>query len=614
MKMAEKILIYDIECQSFNKPNPKKDVLRLFGCYSYITNKYYFITNKEEVEKIISAHDYFVGYNNLQYDNMVLHRFLNPDLFDINSYGDVRIKYKTNIDLFQIIKSRASIIKLKQGMLNDLLMWHNLDYVTKTLGLADDKNGKILDFDYKVFSKKSWTKEEQKIILDYSKRDIELTKKLYEWLEDYFSGFKDFLNESDVKNKTYLTCPVSAFAYKAICKALGIKDEYADSLEHTHYRGGYVSYPSDEYVSGDIYCLDFNSLYPSIMHQCNIYSPVSDGKGWHGDGFFNVVGYYNDKEQGKIEKLIKKWYEMRLEYKKQHDNREYSIKIILNTMYGLLGNEKFKHLHNSTSAADITSLARQWILLARKMFREAGYKIIYTDTDSVYLLDIFKDKDKMLKVKDEIISTIKSHVPFPYENFDMGVDDEISDIWFFKARGVNIKDDEIMDEDDYINKNKGLMKKNYLYITKDGEVKYKNLMIKKKSSSLLARKIFNEYLIPKIKKEKKVKFSKTYFINLILKLLEEDLDLATKRYSVGNFKSYKNESQLQAQISKKYGAGVHFLIKNSRYGVGKGDKYCTIEEFKENNLRLSDIILDTYLDELAYFISDKEEINLMNWE
>ncbi len=611
--MAEKTLIYDIECKSFNVPNPHKDILRLFGCYSYITNKYYFLTKKDEIEKIISAHDYFVGYNNLQYDNVVLCRFLNPGLFSADNYGNVKIKYKTNIDLLQIIKDRAVIIKLKQGMLKDLLMRYSLDYVTKILGLADDENGKILDFDYSIFSKLSWTEEEQKIILEYSQRDIELTKKLYEWLEDYFSGFKFFLDEKDIKNKNYLTCKVAAFAYKAICKALGIKEEYIDIETHASYKGGYVSYPSDEYVSGDIYCLDFNSLYPSIMHQCNIYSPVSDNNGWHGDGFFKVVGYYNDKEQGKIEKLIKRWYEMRLEYKKQHDNREYTIKIILNTMYGLLGNEKFKHLHNSTSAADITSLARQWILLARKMFREAGYKIIYTDTDSVYLLDNFKDKDMLLKVKNEIISTIKSHVPFPYKNFDMGIDDEISDIWFFKARGLSVKDDEIMDEDDYINKNKGLMKKNYLYITKDGEVKYKNLMIKKKSSSLLARKIFNEYLISKIKREKKVKFSKTYFINLILKLLEEDLSLATKRYSVNDFKSYKNETQLQAQIAKRYGAGVHFLIKNSRYGVGKKDKYCTIEEFKENNLRLSDIVLDTYIDELAYFISDKEEINLMNW-
>ena len=42
---------------------------------------------------------------------------------------------------------------------------------------------------------------------------------------------------------------------------------------------------------------------------------------------------YNNKEQGKIERLLKKWYEDRKVYKKLKDPREYCLKICLNTCF-----------------------------------------------------------------------------------------------------------------------------------------------------------------------------------------------------------------------------------------------------------------------------------------
>ena len=61
-------------------------------------------------------------------------------------------------------------------------------------------------------------------------------------------------------------------------------------------------------------------------------------------------------------------------------------------MYGVCGNPSFKHLFNPITAGDCTRLARQWVKLARQMLYENGYKIIYTDTDSVYLEDVFNNK------------------------------------------------------------------------------------------------------------------------------------------------------------------------------------------------------------------------------
>lgn len=612
--MENKILIYDIETKTYGRPNPTKDKIVVFGCYSYITNKYYYLTNLEDIKTIIEKHKFLVGFNNIQYDNMVIYNNGLKDIININKYGDARVKYKINIDLMQIIKQRASAMKIKEGMLGDLLMSYSLDYITKLLGLVDDNSGKIKDFDYDILNKESLNDEDKKYIIDYLKRDLDVTKKLYEWLENYFEGFKYFVNEKDIENKNYLTSSISVFTYKAICKELGIEEEYDNNIEHESYGGGYVSYPAGEEFEGDIYALDYNSLYPHIFAQCNLFSPSNEG--WNGNNFFKVKGIYNDKILGEIEKLLMKFYKLRLEYKKNKDPREYSVKIIINTSYGIVGNPSFKHLYNPVGASDCTRLGRQWTLLARRLFREAGFEILYTDTDSVYIKIKPDEKQKMLEVKNNIIKTIKDNIPFPCDTFDMGIDDEISHMWFFKGKGdmkEESNEDFTYDDDDFVNKHLGLMKKNYIYLTKDGRVVYKNLGVKKKSTSQLTRHIFREILIPKIKEDKVVKWERSFFEQIIKKLLEDDLYLAATRYKVNEFSTYKNPSQLQAQIAKQYGSGVHNLIKNKKIGVGIGSRYCSVDEFKQNGLKIEDIDLSNVWSELGYFIKEEKEISLEDW-
>ncbi len=348
--------------------------------------------------------------------------------------------------------------------------------------------------------------------------------------------------------------------------------------------------------------LTHNSLYPHIFMQCNLYSAVKSD-GWNGNNFFKVSGTYNNKEMGKVEMLFKDLYALRKEYKRKKDMREQSIKVILNSSYGISGNPAFKHLYNPTTASDCTLLARQWIKLARQTFRDAGYKIVYTDTDSWYFIDELNDEQKVIQTKDNVINLIKSNVPFPQGTFDADIDYRITDIWFFKGKGIADKEtDSEMDDDDFLNKPKGLMKKNYIFLTTDGNVVVKNLGVRKKSTSALTRKIFWDYLVPKIKSERKVRFPKEWFEEQISELLKNDLSLASKRYSVSNAKDYKLAGQIQTQIANKYGHGIHFLIPNYRIGVGKGKKYCTIDEFNANHLNISDIDLTGVWNELEYFI------------
>lgn len=610
----DNVLIYDIETKTYGKPDSSRDNLKIFGCYSYKTKKIYLLTNKDQIQKIISEHKFLVGFNNVGtrqepgYDNPILER------------EGIDMKYKIFIDLKNVIKDRAAVIKIKKGLLKDLLMEYKLDYITRMLGLVNDDTAKS-DIDYKIFQKDMWSVEEKKEIVFYTKRDIEITKKLYEWVEDYFQVLKPFVKQEDIDKKKYLTDSIAKFSYKAICKAMKWEERYNTNLtdEGETISGGYVAYPAGEYFEGDIFCLDFNSLYSHIMIQCNLYgrkkeAMLEDNRPiWFGGNKWKVEGVYYSDTLGDVGKQLKIWYNDRVVFKKAGDRKEYTLKIILNTTYGILDNIYYANVYDKIASADCTRIGRQWTKYARKIFKEHGYTILYTDTDSVYILDLFHDKEKMLKVKDKIINDIKSSVPFPQDTFDMGVDDEIKYMYFFKG-GNKDKDDVDFDEDDFINKPKGLMKKNYIYVTKDDRVVIKNLGIRKKSNTALSKKIFWEYLVPKIK-QGQIKFSKSYIQSLIKELLEKDIMLMALRKDVGQPDQYKSQSSLVYQIAMKYGSGIHFLIPNTKgIGIGKGKSYCTLEEYKERNLKINDIDLSNVMKELDYFIKAPVTRDIFSFE
>ena len=660
---SDSVLIYDIECATKGaKPDIKTDVMKIFGAYSYKTNKFYVVpvTDKKFIKKLISAHKFLVGFNNEGYDNPILER-----------HG-FSLEYKRIIDLMQIFKKRASSMATNKGLLSNKLMSYSLDYITRFLDLVDEETAKDV-LDYNIFKKEVWTKEEKEKIIKYTKRDLEITKKLYEWVEEFFEGFKEFVPESEVTGKYYLTDTVAKFSYKAICHALGWEPEYdSEALKNRDERfkiaaGGYCSYPAGEHFEGDIYLLDFNSLYPHIMMQCNLFSRNKlENKGWHGSGVWDVEGYYNDKDLHPISKLLETLYHLRLKYKlnivmeddkiikikdvlknkedylgkkfknvyhskegkmslvlkeidedvinefntmldKGIDRREYTIKILINSIYGISLNPYYKLVFDKISGGDCTRLGRQWTKHARKKFRDEGYNVLVTDTDSYFVLDHKNDKEYMLNINNEVVKDIKNSVPFPMATFDAGIDDEIKHIFFFKGKQDEDKEsDSEMDEADIINKPKGFMKKNYIYVTKEDKVVIKNLGIKKKNVSAITKKIFWERIVPHLK-EGKHKFYKSEIKNWMIEFLSKDITLSYMRKDVKDLKFYKKSmTSMPAQISKKYGPGIHFMIPNKRnIGVGKDITYCSVEEFEQYNMDVSDLDLTNFWKELNYFIKPK---------
>lgn len=586
------VLIFDCETRTYGKPDPEKDRLKLFGCYSYKTKKRYILKDKEDIQKTINAHKFLVGFNNKGYDNRVLER------------EGLEFKYNIHIDLREIFKKRAGQMKIKAGLLGDLLMSYSLNFITKTIGIVDEHSGKK-EIDYTMFQKDEWTAEEEKEIVEYLKRDIDVTRKLYEFVEGYFSGFKEFVTKEDIDKKKYLTCSIAVFAYKSLCKKLNIQETYNDITRVEKFEGGFVAEPAGERFNaedGEILYFDYSSLYPNMFIQANLFGDKCDcctqDEKWHGDGFFDVQGYYCTKKQSGVSEVLKEFYVIRDNLKLEKNPKEYNLKIVLNSSYGAISNPTFQGIHNLIAAEDCTSLGRQIIKYTRKRFKEEGYVNIMSDTDSnVVQIPKGKTKEDAMILSRKIVEEVQEHFPFSWDRFKLKLEDEVKYFYFFKGEDK-----------------KQFLKKNYVYVTKSNKLIIKNLGIRKKSISPLSKKIFYEHLVPKIK-EGQIKFSKAYLTNIVNDLLKKDVSLATLRKEVGQAKQYKSESSLPAQISKKYGAGIHFFIPNTKgVGVGKGKSFCTLEEFNKRKMRVEDIDLSNVWQELAYFIKPVVVKNIFDFE
>lgn len=378
----QNILIYDIECATFgfDVSETTKHKLKYFGAYSYKTNQFYFLINKTEIQNLINQHQIIVGFNNKYYDDPILEQ------------EQIKLQGKIIIDLKKTIDQRAGLIPFQNSFLSYILKSYSLDCITRTLGLA--KNEPKMEMDYALFNKENPSEEELKIFKEYTLRDIELTKKLFDWIYEKFDSWKHHLNQNDQENLKHLSCAPSVYAYKVLCKRCDFEEEYTNTKERYNQGvGGYVAYPAQEKVEGDVYCLDFTSLYPHIIIQCNLYGRNKEREeGWNGNDIIKTDGFYNTDKMHTVSKVLMDIYQERKQLQREKNPIEYGLKIVLNIVYGLLRNPTFKNVYDKVAGNDCCIIGQQWIKYARKEFMEAGYFVFYTDTDSVYLQDPFKIK------------------------------------------------------------------------------------------------------------------------------------------------------------------------------------------------------------------------------
>jgi DNA polymerase I len=178
--------------------------------------------------------------------------------------------------------------------------------------------------------------------------------------------------------------------------------------------GGYVH----EFDAGlyDMVCvLDFKSMYPSIIIANNIcFTTISP----EGTIISPIRVRFLDPQlrEGLVPKVLKKLmvdrelFKSNMKEAKKNGNREAfeyykglqeAVKVLMNAIYGVFASS-FYRFTNRDIGSSITAFARQSVQELIKMLEDEGYKVIYSDTDSVFFKSEKTDTSEAVKLGEKI--------------------------------------------------------------------------------------------------------------------------------------------------------------------------------------------------------------------
>jgi len=244
-------------------------------------------------------------------------------------------------------------------------------------------------------------------------------------------------------------------------------------IKDKKYRGGLVVEPK-EGIHFDVVVMDFASLYPSIIKVRNIsYETVRCP---HEECKKNTIPGTNHwactKKNGLTSMIIGSLRDLRVNYYKSLSKKEtltdeqrqqytvvsQALKVILNASYGVMGAEIFP-LYFLPAAEATTAIGRHTILETIKKCEAIGIKVLYGDTDSLFIKNPTKEQ-----IQTVIEQAKKDH----------GVDLEIDKTYRYCVLSNR--------------------KKNYLGVTKEGKVDVKGLTGKKSHTPPFIKNLFYELL------------------------------------------------------------------------------------------------------------------------
>ena len=271
-------------------------------------------------------------------------------------------------------------------------------------------------------------------LLEYNLRDVELCVEL-DRKQDIIAFFEEIASFVGCKLEDAPT-PGDAVDMYVLHKAHG---RFALPSKGTvesgeEFEGGAVFDPItgvEEMVS----VLDLKSLYPMCMVTINA-SPETkvDPESYDGDTFVAPNGqHFRTEPDGIIREMVTELLSEREEKKElrnqhepgtveyeQYDRQQASVKVVMNSLYGVSGWDRFR-LYDKDNAAAVTATGRAVIDHTEDAVEDLGYHVAYGDTDSVMI----SLKDEADSVQDAIDQSFEieeainaSYDEFARENLD----------------------------------------------------------------------------------------------------------------------------------------------------------------------------------------------------
>lgn len=168
------------------------------------------------------------------------------------------------------------------------------------------------------------------------------------------------------------------------CRVVAPTVRSDDSAVHAAQHGGHVLEP----ITGlhrNVWVFDFKSLYPNIIRTFNIdpLSYVADPS--PGLGLIETPGGHFRRAPAILPGLLDDLFPRRETAKRAGDNvAAHAIKILMNSFYGVLGTSACR-FYNPALANSITGSGKQMLLWSKQWFERAGFRVLYGDTDSLFV-------------------------------------------------------------------------------------------------------------------------------------------------------------------------------------------------------------------------------------
>ena len=270
-----------------------------------------------------------------------------------------------------------------------------------------------------------WEQDPERL-LEYNLRDVELCVELDR--EQDIIAFWDEVRTFIGCKLEDATTPGDAVDMYVLHKLNG---EFAlpskGQQEGEEYEGGAVFDPITG-VRENVTVLDLKSLYPMCMVTTNA-SPETkvDPDAYEGETYRTPNGTHFRKEpDGVIREMVDELLSEREEKKSlrnehdpaspeygRFDRQQAAVKVIMNSLYGVLGWDRFR-LYDKEMGAAVTATGREVIRFTETAANDQGYDVIYGDTDSV-MLELGADMTADAAIEQSF--EIEDHINAAYDEF-----------------------------------------------------------------------------------------------------------------------------------------------------------------------------------------------------
>ncbi|KHO52247.1 MAG: DNA polymerase II, partial [archaeon GW2011_AR17] len=366
-----------------------------------------FTTEKELLERFFAVlkevdPDLILGWHVIDFDLLVIKKRCQKleVPFILGRFDSV-----SKITLKQGYFSRSRVVAEGRQVI-DLLSWVRDttkldDYKLETAAQHFLQEGKNITFVDKGNEIEELYKHHQQKLVDYNLKDSELVLRILEkstLLALYTKrSVLTGLMLDEVKGSI---ASLDSLYLKKLRDRRYVAPSVAHSVKEESITGGYVmdSLPG---LYKNILVFDFKSLYPSLMKTFNI-DPLSFGK----KGIKAPNGATFSKEIGVMPEIISELMEVREEYRKKKDEvGRYAIKILMNSFFGVMASPLCRY-YSLDLANAITSFAQFFIKKTAEMIREEGYEVIYSDTDSCFVVAGKRNPEELGKELEEKMNII----------------------------------------------------------------------------------------------------------------------------------------------------------------------------------------------------------------